>query len=103
DALVEAAEVKAAKKKSETQDNISEEVKDPYMPDYEDDGANDWLRVLTEIRDADEVDYDHDDDDVMGDLSFSHNEEDELVLVNDDKSEERDDAGPPKSTLSKDI
>ncbi|KAL3909335.1 MAG: hypothetical protein SGARI_002651 [Bacillariaceae sp.] len=101
DALVEAAEVKAAKNKSETQDTISEEVKDPYMPDYEDDGANDWLRVLSEIRDADEVE--DDDDGVMGEFSFSHDEEDELVLVNDNQREELDDAGPTKSTLSKDI
>ena len=82
DALVEAAEVQAEKRKAEDPTYV-----DPYIPNYDDDGANDWLRVLTEIRDEDEKD------------AFIE-EEEELVLAN---VGETVDIGAANSTLSKDI
>jgi hypothetical protein len=84
-ALTEAAEVKTQRRKS--QDSA---YADPYIPDYDDDGANDWLRVLTEIRDEDEEDA------IMMDFPFAQPEE--LVPVNGDKGRNGDALGPTNST-----
>jgi hypothetical protein len=102
DALKEAAEVQEQKKQKRkalydndvaTSNASTETETDPYLPNYSDDGANDWLKVLVQIRDED-------DDDMFGD-DISYPTEGVLVVNGEQNGSSGDIL--PNSTMSRDI